>query len=322
MTEEQAVTDEGEDVDAKSQPPVSAAQMQTIVKKVRDMDDDPDAIINYIDKEMKAAGLERLPSSYESNNMHFYGRNASIKESDTSYLFEINDNDGIVVQVISIEENMMEVVFKNKAWLNAYRKGITALPYMKVPFFNNSVEKYAEVGGIDFFSVEDETDDGLSTVTYAAPYWEEPFSLSSDDAIEMMGKQLGKAKEVAETRNYELAMEDFDDDGDGDVYFTEGCKMEADNSEFGFKAINTGEEYTSYSMLKLILEGNVVKGLMLNLYGLRGNDHIEEFIHNGFELTDSAENSRVFKNKKNKMVASVTEVDDLLTSVVVKLVDK
>lgn len=300
-------------------PPVTAEQMITFSRAIQEMDDTK-ATPSYLDKQLKALGLERIP--FDSETQFFYGKKAGIKKIDSGFLYEFMTDDAFIIQADVYNNIWLEAAFKDKAYLNYFRDAIKKLSFDKVDYLESTSETYAEVGGYNSFNIDEDADEGVCTVSFLSKFYEEPPAFSADEALNIIGHDYKDAKETILNRAYEFDHEDFSDDGEGDAWFTESCKLEPSDDDSSFTIVNTGEEYTSYSAIKLSTFSNVVMKVTIELFGLDYDTYIEDLVHKGFEVTKSTKDTRLFKTKKEgpttTLYASVKKIDDNHSVVVVE----
>lgn len=295
-----------------SVPPVTAEQMMIFARAIQETDD-TEAAPSYLDKQLKPLGLERIP--FDSEGQFFYGLNADIKKIDSGFLYEFKTDDAFIIQVDAYDNIWLEAAFKDKAYLKYYRDAIKKLSFDKVDYLEYTSETYAEVGGHDCFNIDEDSGDGVCTIGFFTKKYEEPSAFSAEEALSILGNDYKDAKEIILNRAYEFAQEDFSDDGEGDAWFTESCKLEpVDDDACDFNIVNTGEEYACYSAIKLSTLSNIVMKVTIELFGIDFETYIEEFVHKGFEVTKSTDGTREFRTKKGAyattLYGSVKKIDD------------
>lgn len=288
--------------------PVTPEKLMQLSKHLLEAVDEgaDEKVEGIVSEMMKGTGLERIP--YDSPSDMFFGRDVELTEGESGFYYKFKSDDGFVVRTACQGNVICEAAFKNKAYQKPFEQGIQKLHFV-MPAYEEKPENihYVEIGGIDDFIVAPDAGDGVILVSYIANNYEEPTYIDAQSIINLTSMKASDAEIVPQAREYQLVKGNAGKGGE--LLYTLNCKLTSNSdSDTGFNVERT-DEYSIYSVLKLIVDGDKVMEAWVENYSDDMDNYAEELARAGFEYVGDTDGPRTFKHKDGR-IACVEQVEN------------
>jgi len=249
--------------------------LQAIVLRIQNMGNpEGEEAAQMLDYAVAGLGLKRLAVE---ESQWVYGRDVTLKTVDQGFEYEFHNTDAFALLVSNTHIASAELVFKNKSWVNSYKKAIELLDYMEVPYLHGKDGMYMRLGSHNSYCIEMGE---VSNVSFNSKYFEEPAELSPYDVIAALGQPSDDLRELAKYREYVTADEPLTKtEGNTNVwYLSQGCKLSINSSGVLKVDRNTSAEYEPMSYVNIVEKDNVITDLFFVSYGGNEREFVEALI--------------------------------------------